>query len=697
VGRVLLGRPRATLIVACGLIGAALAASMLNPDRFTVAGFSDPASQSSRALSVLHRALGHDPEPGMVILARSSAGFGASTARAAVARLAARVARDPAVGRVQTAFGGGGLPELLSRSAHETLLLVYFRSSSQEAVVGPVDHLRSRLHQPGLMLAFDGYDTGVVDVNRIVRADLVRAELIAFPLLIVLMLLVFRGLLAAAIPIATATASVAATFACLRLLGGALQISIFALDLAVLLGLGLAVDYGLFLVSRYREEALTRGTGVEAIRVTLATAGRAVAFSGCAVAGACAALLVFPEDFIYSMGIAGILVALFSATAALVIVPPLLLLWGPRLSPRSAPQSARSYWYRWPRWVMRHPLDVALVSVLVLIAAAAQALRLAPTFPDLNAVPHGFQTRTVADEINREFVPYLEYPVSIALDLAIRGHAEVPPALLETTVAHAPGVALVAPLELVGRNTAMLQLVLRNPPLSQGSQSLVTALRALRLPLLVGGTTAEFVDLKHSIAQHAPLALLVALAATIVPLLLLTGSLALSIKALLFDALGLSAAFGLLVLIFQDHALGISALLGYKGPAAIDTTASVVMLASTLGLTTDYSILLLSRITEEHEAGRPDEQAVALGIQRSGPVITSSALLLVVALLALASSRVFLVKELTIGQVLGVVIDVTFVRMLLVPSCIRLLGPLNWWAPGPLRRVRAQLAKHTRV
>jgi RND superfamily putative drug exporter len=206
--------------------------------------------------------------------------------------------------------------------------------------------------------------------------------------------------------------------------------------------------------------------------------------------------------------------------------------------------------------------------------------------------------------------------------------------------------------------------------------------------VLVGGNTAEFVDLKHSILSRAPIAIAIAALTTVAVLFLLTGSVVLAVKALILDALGLMAALGLLVLIFQHRLLGIDTLFAYNGPSAIETTAAVVMIASTFGLTTDYSILLLSRIVEQHAAGAADEDAVAVGIERSGPVITRSALLLAVALLALTSSRVFLIKELTVGQVLGIVIDVTVVRLLLVPAAIKLLGRANWWAPASLRTAR---------
>ncbi len=691
-----LRRPGATLLVVGGLLGALLVASLVSGDRLQAAGFTDPGAQSMKARERLDGKLGYDPSPGMVILARSPAGFRTSVAREALGRLVARVTAERGVGHVDTAFGAGALPVLLSPDAHQTLVLVHFRSISQDDVAAPIQRLRA-VREAGLGLAFGGYALGVIDLNRIARGDLVRAELIAFPLLALLVLLTFRGLVAAAMPVVIGGASVLGTLACLRLLSNVVGISIFALNLAVLLGLGLAVDYGLFLVSRYREEASERGWGLPAVRTTLATAGRAVALSGCAVAGASASLLLFPQEFIYSMGLAGMFVALFSALAALVITPPLLLLSGGRIgiraSGRRARASDRRWWYRWPRWVMRRHVEVALVSVFLLIAAAAPALGLHATFADLSSVPEGFQTRTVADIVSRDFTRNLEYPVNVAIDLrAGPAPATLAADRLAALLTLTPGVALVSPVRLASRDTALIQIVLAQPPLSPPSELVIAQLRMRSARLLVGGATAEFSDLKRSIAQRAPLVLALAALATVLVLFLLTGSLVLPLKALLFHALDLGAVFGLLVLIFQDHLFGIGDLIGYRGPLGIETTVSVVIIASTLGLATDYSILLLARITEEHRSGRSDEQAVAIGIERTGPVITRAALLLAVALLALTSSRVFLVKQLTVGQVLGVLIDVTFVRMLLLPSFMRLLGPANWWAPAPLKRAYARLS-----
>jgi putative drug exporter of the RND superfamily len=670
--------------VAAVVVLGALVAALAMPDRLHVAGFTDPGAESSKVRDELHHRLGFDPRPGLVVLARSRVRFDTPPGRAALTRLAARLRRDPAVGAVQSAVGVRSTPALLSRDRYAALVLVNFRRSDENTVEGPLDRLRDEVRQPGLDLAFGGFSAGFIDTSRDARSDLVRGELIAFPLLALLLLWVFRGVAAAAIPLAVGGVAVAATFAALRLLAHAVEMSVFALNLAVFLGLGLAVDYGLLLVSRFREHVAGDQSVDAAVSATLATAGRTIVLSAIAVSAGSCALLVFPESFIYSMGIAGVIVPLVSAGAALAIAPLLLRRAGGRIAAAAPAEAADGgRWGGWARWVMRRHLAVAQVSIALVIAAAAQALTMTPTFGDKDAIPSSFESRRVNDAIDREFVPRLIYPIDVVLHTK-RGGAAVAGAAfqLRRTLLAAPGVRRVGAIVGLARNALLVQAVPRSPPFSEASQTLVRQLRALPQDVRVGGTTAEFVDLKRSVADRAWLAIAIAAVATLAVLLALTRSLVLPVKTVLFNAISLGAVVGLMVLVFENGALGIRDLLGYDGPSSLDITSTVVVVAIALGLATDYSILLLARIAEEHRAGRTDEDAVARGMERTGPVITRAALLLAVALLALVTSGIFLVKQLTFGLALGVLLDATLVRMLLVPASMRLLGRANWWMPG---------------
>ena len=407
-----LASPRLTLSIVGAVSAVAIALVAIVPDRFSVAGFTDGRSPSSRALDSMRHGLGYDPEPGMVVLARSRAGFHGRTL-AAVEDLAAQAARDPAVGAVETAFGPRAFPPLLAAGGRETLLLVHFRSSDLDALRGPIARLRHELRPlVPLRLRFDGYAVGFLDINRIARSDLVRAELIAFPILALLMLLLFRGSWRPCSHCSWAGRSAGngrrpAPAECV------FGVSVFALNLAVLLGLGLAVDYSLLLVSRFARRS--RGGALwAAVRRAVGTAGRTVVFSGLAVAGACAALLLFPQRFIFSMGIAGILVSLLAASAALLITPAVLMLF-PRRVAGADRRTASGRWSRWASWVMRRHVDVALVTAALLVAAAAPALGLKLTFGDFAAVPRGVESRSVADTITRDFPPQLEYPVNVVI------------------------------------------------------------------------------------------------------------------------------------------------------------------------------------------------------------------------------------------------------------------------------------------
>jgi RND superfamily putative drug exporter len=666
-------------------VAVAALAAILSGDQLQIAGYSTPGSESTRVADRLHDALGYDPEPAVVAYARAPGPISRDPGRAAIARLAARLRAEPGVAHVQTPLGRDGLAVLGSRDGEAALILVHFRSTDVRDLKGSIARLR-KLRVPGLQqLRFGGYAVGELELNDVARKDLVRAELIAVPILALLIFLVFRGLVASAIPLAIGGVSMAGAYTGLQLIGRFVDVSILALNLAVLLSLGLAVDYALLLVSRYREEVVEHGPGVEARRATLRSAGRAVAFSGLAVAAACAPLMAFSQGFVYSMGIAGTLVPLLSAAFALLITFPLLALVGGRIAPHAAPPAGHTGWFRWAKWVMRHPGDRAAVGVLVLIAAAAPILTAKSTFPDRTTVPRGTDAREVAELSLGQFPNELAAPVSLVA--GPRGWpGRVPAEKFAQALNLFGGVEVAGPLVGPSGRAVGAQAVLRQPPTSETSQEVVRRLRALDPELLVGGRTAQFIDLKHSIHRRILVAGLLVVLLTFGVLATVTRSVLLPVKALAFHALVLAATFGLLVLIFQRDALGLGGLVGYDGPRALDLLVGVVILASTFGLAADYSILLLARITEEHRAGRDDEEAVALGIERTGPVITSAAAVLVVTLLALTTSKLYLIKELTVGQIIGVTLDVSIVRLVLVPAFIRLLGPLNWWYPHFLRR-----------
>jgi RND superfamily putative drug exporter len=486
------------------------------------------------------------------------------------------------------------------------------------------------------------------------------------------------------------------TFFLLRVVSTFTDMSVFALNLTIGLGLGLAIDYSLFIVSRYREEAARDDFGLAALRRTLRTAGRTVLFSSVTVAVSVASLAIFPQVFLYSMGIAGAIVALLAATLALTVLPALLAVLGPRvnaLSPRrlrrAAEREARparsGAWYRLAQFVTRRPGQVAVASAAVLVALGIPFFtQVRFISADERVLPASASAHQVHDALDSQFPPNRTTP----LEVVVGAPASAPAVrALRARLTHLPDVSAVAPTQAAGRETSVLEVAPVRGPLTGVTEQLVRDVRAIHPPYYLGvaGATASYLDLEHSLGAHLPVVLAIVIAATLIVLFLMTGSVILPIKAVVMNTLTLSAVFGLLLLVFQDGNL--QNLLGYHSLGALDATQPILLFAIGFGLATDYGVFLLARIKEAHDAGAPNPEAVALGLERTGRIVTSAALLFAVAVGAFATSQLVFIKELGIGAALAVLIDASIVRALLVPSLMELLGSANWWAPRPLRRL----------
>ncbi|MGC1851362.1 MAG: MMPL family transporter [Solirubrobacterales bacterium] len=561
----------------------------------------------------------------------------------------------------------------------------------QEAGGEIADQLAGR---PGITVG--GAAVAQEQVNKQVEEDLRRAELLAFPLLFLLSFLFFRSLVAALLPVMIGLLAIVGTFLILRVASEFGSISIFALNLTTGLGLGLAIDYSLFIVSRYREEIAKDGPGLAAMRRVLATAGRTVFFSSLTVAAALASLLVFPQRFLYSMGLGGSLVVLLAALISLTVLPAVLTLLGTRvnsLSPRFLQRRAEAdarpdeqgFWYRLSRFVMRRPAPIATLSALLLIIMGLPFLNIKFNTVDPSVLPKDASARQAYDTVSAEFPPYRETPIWLSVkDATPRATAK-----LVAQVSNTPGVAAVAPPQPLRDGVTTIQVVSKNSFNSEASQSTVERIRDVPAPpgatVLVGGATADFIDFQGSLARHLPIAFAIIVIATLVILFLMTGSVVLPIKSLIMNVLNLSAVFGLLVLIFQDGRL--EGLLDYTSSGAIEQTMPILLFAVAFGLSTDYAVFLLSRIKEARDNGASDSESVAIGLERTGRIVTAAALLFAVAIGAFATSQIIFIKQNGVGTALAVLIDASIIRALLVPSLMELLGKWNWWAPAPLRRL----------
>jgi uncharacterized membrane protein YdfJ with MMPL/SSD domain len=658
--------------------------------------FEDPASQSVEARRQLERATGANPEISLIALIRPGAEIATPAGAAEVRRVAKVIAADKAVARVLTAFNTGNRA-FVSRDGRSSYVVATFAPLSGEHETDAAKRIERALkHDPAVTLGGPVIATSEADDQ--IGRDLARAERFGIPILILLSLLFFRGLVAALLPIATGIFAVAGTFLVLRLVDAFAPLSVFAINMVTGLGIGLGIDYSLFILSRYREEmAQSGGPGREALVRTLGTAGRTVVFSSLTVAAAIAALFAFPQRFLYSMALGGAFVALFSAVSALVFLSAIVAVLGRRvdaISPRWLRRSAEreasaeqsGFWYRLSQAVMRYPLPVVTVTLAVLILLGIPFLNVRFTGADAGILPTTASARQVQDAIAADFRENETSPIYIAAvppaASAIARYAErlrsLPNVLrVDTPVPPPPGR---------GASTWRVDVFSDQLPLADATKRLVKTIRerGAAFPIAVGGESAAFVDQESSIRGHLPLGLGIAATTTIILLFLMTGSLVLPLKTILLNIVSLSATLGFLVLIFQyGHLEG---LLDFTSQGALNMTQPILIGAIAFALSTDYAVFLLTRIKEARDAGHGETESVAVGIERTGRIVTAAALLLAVAIGAFATSRIILIKELGLGVAFAVLLDATIVRALLVPALMKILGKWNWWAPAPLRR-----------
>jgi putative drug exporter of the RND superfamily len=694
--------PKLVLAAVAVFVVFAAAAGKDVESRLKAAGFADSASESEQATAILHEALGYNPNPAIVLVAREPGGgklnLSSPAVRREVDRLSRGMARVEYVGHVvnplREPHAGA---KLIARDGESVAVAGYLSTTDIEDAGGvAAEGVEPLVASSHMNVEMGGFAPGFNETNDQTRKDLTKAELIAFPVLALLLLFVFRGVIAASIPLLIGVVSIVGTLMVLRIMSSFTDTSLFALNIATGMSLGLAVDYALLLVSRYREE-IGRGGGAsrEAHRRTVQTAGRTAVFSGLTVAAALAALIVMPQRFLYSMAVAGASVAILSSLIAILVVPSLLALLGTRidaLSIRRGPavSDTSDGWYRLARGVMRRPVAVALASSALLLAAAAPLLWTTLTGPSSEAVPPG--------QPSYDAYQYLDahYPRDVTEAVTVTVDGSASNAQLSRYRQRIEAVGEIdggAPFVRGSETVAFANFAPSEQALQAGSQDAVHAIRDLPPPgestTLVSGNTAGFIDQKQSLIEHAPLVVGIVALTTLILLFLLTGSVLLPVKTLVMNSLTLGATLGVLVLAFQEGWL--ESILDYTGPNAIEVTSLVFLFAVIFGLATDYAVLVMARIKERRDLGDSNEEAVATGIARTGRVITAAALAIAVVFLAFSVSSVFFVKQIAIGMAFGVMLDATVVRALLVPSLMRLFGEWNWWAPRPLRRIYLRL------
>jgi RND superfamily putative drug exporter len=654
-------------------------------------GFDDPKSDSSRAAKLIDDRFGPAAGDLIVLYQSTSRTVDDPAFRDAVTGTLAKLPKDQVLGA--TTYWNTRSPSLVSRDRHATYAAIRLKGADLQARQDTYKRVHDDLAAPGLR-TLRGGPVGVRgQLNEQTANGLARAEMISMPVLLVLLVVIFGSLVSALLPLAIGGVAILGAFTALRLLAMATDVSTFAINVATMLGLGLAIDYALFIVSRFREELGRAESEREALARTMATAGRTVAFSGITVAIALGGLLLFPQMFLRSMGLGAMAVVLVDMLAALTVLPALLALLGRRvdalrLVPRRTPAHDRRTWHRLAQNVMRRPVAYAVGVAVVLLALGSPFLGIRFGSIDVRALPAGAEARTVSVSLDRDFANGTLSPIDVVVTGNVSG------ADLDAYVGRLRGISGVAAADVVGNGRDAAHVAVRFPadPQSMDARDLVKRVRSVSAPgrAYVGGETAQLADLLSSIGRVLPWTALFVGVVTFVLLFVALGSVLLPLKALLMNVLSLSAAFGVMVWGFQDGHL--AGLLAFTSTGTVEASQPVLILAVAFGLSMDYELFLLSRIREEWDRTGDNTAAVATGLQRTGAIITNAALLLAVVIAAFATSGVSFIKLIGVGLLVAVVVDATLVRALLVPATMRLLGRANWWLPSPLRRLHARVA-----
>ncbi|TMR30233.1 MMPL family transporter, partial [Actinomadura geliboluensis] len=641
----------------------------------------------TRATRIAEQALGRDAAD-VVVLYQGKTTVDDPSYRTSVERALGALPKDKvtSVGTYWTTKA----PQFVSGDRTSTYAVLEMAGADDAARTSSYEAIKDELTEVGggLTAKAGGPVATSAAIDERVTSDITRAEAIAMPVLLVLLVLIFGGLVAAGLPLLVGGFAILGSFTALHALAYATDVSIFAVNITTFLGLGLAIDYGLFVVSRFREELRRDGASVEdALAATMNTAGRTVAVSGVTVAISLSGLLLFDQNFLVSMGYGGIATVFVCMLGALTVLPALLAVLGPKVDAlplwRRRGES-RGWWARLAHSVMRRPVVYVVATVALLLALGAPFLRINWGGVDAAALPAGTDARAVAEALDTRFPRNATTPVN-AIVTGTSDRAAID--AFGDRLAALPGAAGAT---VTGSEGTTTRIAVRYDadPYSDTARELVQKVRDAPAPpgaqVHVGGATADVVDEVGGLGGTLPwLALLVG-GATFLLLFLAFGSVVLPLKAIVMNLLSLSATFGAVVLMFQDGHL--SGLLGFTPMSAIAPAMPILMLVMLFGISMDYEVFLLSRVREEYDRTGSNTAAVAAGMQRTGGIITSAALLFIVVIGAFATSGITMIKMVGVGMAVAILVDATIVRALLVPAMMRLMGRANWWAPGPLSR-----------
>ena len=676
--------------------------------QLSAGGFDDPGAESTLANTLSTEHFGGSPN--LIMVGTADDGDASSaTSAAAGKQLTEELAAEPDV-TITASYWTTPVPALKSTDGKSGLILAVIAGDQGTMVSRGADLIAEYGGNHNGLTVLSGGPAGVYgDINTQVTKSLVRAESVAIPLTLLLLLLVFGSVVAALLPLLIGGCAIVGTFAELAVLGRITDVSVFAINLTTALGLGLGIDYGLLIVARFREQLAAGNDVPTAVARTVATAGRTILFSAAAVACALATLMVFPLFFLSSFGYAGVGVVVIAAASALTITPAALALLGHRVEKGKLPiagtarGSASPFWRRVATTVFHHPVRTAVPVLLVLLVAASPLLGIHFALPDQTVLPPEAQSRQVAELLEEQFPSQSEATVPVILDgpadesvaaaYAVEfsriGHVTRVAASGMTATGGVPGPPDLTAGKLAADGWQRLLIYTDVPSGGEEAQAVVRDLRTVPTAAagpdyLVGGPDATLVDTLAAIARPLPLAFGIIVLTTFLLLFMFTGSVVQPVRALVVNALSLSAALGIVTWIFQDgHLIGLFG----ATPRPMDASMTVLLLCITFGLSMDYEVFLSSRITELHHAGADLESSVTNGLARTGRIVTSAAVLLSVSFFAFVFSTVSMLQLFGLGAGLAVLIDATLIRGVMVPAAMRLLGRINFWAPPFLRRV----------
>ena len=712
----------ALLAVATGIFGIPVV------NHLSAGGFQDPGSESARAARLLGDKF-KQTDQSLLITVSDPAGATSAKASAVGTDIVARLSASPNVLGVTSPWTSppAAAAELLSTDGTIGLVVATMAGGENKAqeYAAPLAAQVSGARD-GVTVLAGGTSMIYKEINQQTEHDLLRMEVIAMPLSFLVLVWVFGGLIAASLPMVVGLMAILGAMSVLRLIAGFTEVSIFALNITTALGLALAIDYTLLIVSRYRDEIGGGATREAALVRTMCTAGRTVLFSALTVALSLSALLLFPMYFLKSFAYSGIATVVFAVCAAVIVTPAAIVVLGDRLGSLDIRRWARRllrrpdpvakpvqqlFWYRSTKFVMRRaiPIGVAIIALLVLLGAPF--LRIVFGGPDDRVLPRTAQARQVGDQLRTDFSSNFGNGFTVVIpdaagltDADLDRYADVMSRLQDVTLVSAPGGTFVNGNKIgptsapagIADGSAFLSVRSTAPLYSQASISQLERLHAAADPLgrevLIGGGEQVSRDIVSAITSRMPLVLTLIGVITFVLLFLLTGSLVLPLKALVLNVLSLSAAFGSLVWVFQEGHLGG---LGTTPTGTMEANIPVLMFCVAFGLSMDYEVFLMARIREfwlTSGGSRADsDESVALGLARTGRVVTAAALVMAIAFAALIAAQVSFMRIFGLGLTLAVLVDATLVRMALLPAFMKVMGKRNWWAPAPLARLHERI------